>query len=165
MNRKPIAVVEPQMEHIFHAPFNAALLHAVALAFPQQRISFRALPSHLSAVQSILEQHSSSTAPSIEWRRIEPLAPGASTLARWRSNTRLFRQLFVPQECLLFCSISRMQLLQLKRIMRPKDDAFAVLHGDLDRVESPAKERFPASLFALQNVLMKPQPRPRASGS
>src|SRR5271163_255428 len=41
-----IALVEPQMEGILHAPFNAALLHAVLLAYPETAVSFCAFPGH-----------------------------------------------------------------------------------------------------------------------
>jgi hypothetical protein len=157
MKSRSIAVVEPQMENLFHASFNAALLHSVVLAYPDESISFRALPGHAQAVRDVLQQHAPEIVEAIEWR---PIAPAARTsiFARWRANNRLLNEVLAPKERVLFCSISRMQLLQLKRIMRTGDEARAVLHGDLDRITEPITERFPASLFALQNVLLKPQP-------
>lgn len=158
MTTTPIAVVEPQMHGIFHAPFNAAFLHAIVLAFPNTTVSFRALPSHAAAVRSILEEHAPPVIAAVEWRSIST-STATSIAARWLANRKLLKQALAPKERLIFTSISRLQLLQLKRLMDPCDQAFAVLHGDLDRIESPAPERFPASLFALQRVLLKPQPR------
>ena len=156
--RSPSLVVEPQMENLFHSPFNAALLHAVLLAYPELRISFRALPGHTQAVRSILELNAPQIIPRIEWRTIAAPA-GTSTWARWQANARLFRAILVPGERVLFCSISRMQLLQLKRILKPTAEVRAVLHGDLDSIEQPVTQRFPASLFALGRILRKTQPR------
>jgi len=158
MKIRSIAVVEPQMENLFHASFNAALLHSVVLAYPNESVSFRALPGHAKAVRDVLEQHAPEIVSRIEWRGIAP-ATQTSMFARWRANNRLLREVLGAKERVLFCSISRMQLLQLKRVMRDGDEARAVLHGDLDRIAEPPTERFPASLFALQNVLLKPQPR------
>ena len=148
-----IAVVEPQMENLFHAPFNAALLHAVALAYPAVTVSFRSLPGHTEAVRGLLARYAPEIVERIAWRPIQPTS-GSSLPARWRANSRLLREVLKPGERVLFSSVSRMQLLQLKRILKPGDEVRAVLHGDLDRIEQPVTERFPASLFALQNVLL-----------
>lgn len=153
-----IAVVEPQMHNLFHSRFNAALLHAVVLAYPQWRVSFRARPGHAAAVRAIIEQHCPSLMSAIEWRPMTQRWDG-SLAARWRSNGRIFREVLSAGERVLFCSISRMQLLQLKRHMKPTDEVRAVLHGDIDRIDGPVTERFPTSLFALQRVLGGRQPR------
>lgn len=152
-----IAVVEPQMEGIFHAPFNAALLHSIALAYPEATLSFRAFPSHLQVVQSILQQHAPGLLDRIQWRPSEPPAT-TSLLARWRHGSRAMREILAPREPIVFCSISRMQLLQLKRAMRPGDVVRAVLHGDLEAIEQPPADRFPLSLFSLPRVLLQRQP-------
>ncbi len=119
MSRR-IAVVEPQMDGIFHASFNAALLHTVALAYPDASISFRAFPEHLHIVRGILEPYAPEQVQRIEWRATPP-PPSASLLARWRHSGRALREILSAHEPVVFCSISRMQLLQLKRIMRPGD--------------------------------------------
>ena len=145
------------MENLFHAPFNAALLHAVVLAYPGVAVSFSALAGHAQAVRGLLLQHAPELVAKIEWR-VRAADAGSGMVARWLATRRLLRASFAPGERVLFCSISRMQLLALKRQMRPRDVARAVLHGDLDRIAEPVSERFPASLFALNNVLLKPQP-------
>ena len=158
MKRRSVAVVEPQMEHVFHAPFNAALLHAVRLAFPEVEVSFLAFASHAAVVRGLLEVHAPGAAKSITWRE-NPGVPAGSTLGRWRQNSRTFRQVLDRGERVVFSSISRMQLLQLKRMMKDDGDVLAVLHGDLERIGEPEVDRFPASLFKLQDVLLRRQPR------
>jgi len=157
----PLAVVEPQMEELFHAPFNAALLHAVLLAYPETPISFRAFPGHVQAVRAILDEHAPALAAKVEWR-VVPHAPGNTLPGRWRRSARATREVLDharrSQERILFCSISRMQLLQLKRAMRPTDQVRTVLHGDLDQIEHPLREAFPQRLFSLERVLQRPHP-------
>lgn len=164
-----IAVVEPQMEAVFHAPFNAALLHAVLLAYPAAAVSFRAFPEHAREVRGILDEQSPGLAARVEWR-VVPFAAGGSVVHRWRQSGRAIREVLgrfpnhspnhYPDrhERVLFCSLSRMQLLQLKRAMRRSDRVRAVLHGDLDQLERPPRERFPMRLFALERVLERPHP-------
>jgi hypothetical protein len=152
-----IAVVEPQMEELFHAPFNAALLHSIALAYPDAPISFRGFPGHIRTVRDILQLNAPELLPRIEWRTV-PFNPGISLLSRWWRSRRAIREILAPGERVVFCSISRMQLLQLKRAMRPKDVVRAILHGDLHRIEQPPADKFPVSLFALQRVLLLPHP-------
>lgn len=154
----PIRIVEPQMEDVHHAPFNAALLHTVALAFPATTITFEALPEHLHIVRQIVAQYAPDVPERIQWQALPP-ARGNSLWARWKRNAGLIRNTLARRERILFCSISRMQLLQLKRTMGPHDDVRAVLHGDLDQIERPRMESFPKSLFALDRVLQRRHPR------
>lgn len=148
-----IAVVEPQMENLFHAPFNAALLHAVALAWPSVPLSFRAFPGHMEVVRQILSEHAPELMQRIAWRTAD-LPSSGSVLARWRQNSGALREIFRTGERVLFCSASRMQLLQLKRTMGGgRHVARVVLHGDLELLEQPVAESFPRSLFALRRVL------------
>lgn len=153
-----IAVVEPQMHNLFHSPFNAALLHAIVLGFPRANVSFSALPGHAAAVRSILAEHAPEIVDRVEWRELPP-AQSESIVSRWMSSRSIFRGVLRAREAVVFCSISRMQLLQLKRMMRPEDEVLAVLHGDLDRISAPEADRFPASLFTLRRVLLSAQPR------
>jgi hypothetical protein len=159
-----IAVVEPQMDDVFHAPFNAALLHAIALAYPEAPLSFRAFPNHIRVVRDILDQHAPGLGQRIDWRTL-PLASSNSVIARWRQSNRAIREILAPHERVLFCSISRMQLLQLKRQLRRRKQhpqVRAVLHGDLEQLDAPpgapSHDRFPMSLFALHRVLLSPHP-------
>jgi hypothetical protein len=155
-----IAVVEPQMDDVFHAAFNAALLHAVALAYPETPISFRAFPNHTRAVRDILDQHAPELPQRIEWRTL-PIASSNSLIARWRQSSRAIREILASRERVLFCSISRMQLLQLKRQLRSHGQhpqMRAVLHGDLEQIDAPPQDRFPMSLFPLHRVLLSQHP-------
>jgi hypothetical protein len=155
-----IALVEPQMEALFHAPFNAALLHAVLLAYSEAAVSFRAFPEHARVVREILAEHAPELATRVEWR-VVPFTSGGSLVRRWRRGGRAIHEVLgrsPAHERILFCSISRMQLLQLKRAMRNSDQVRAVLHGDLDQIERPSRERFPMRLFSLERVLQRPHP-------
>lgn len=154
-----IAVVEPQMEGIFHASFNAALLHTVVLAHPGDTVSFRAFPSHIDVVRGILAQHDPALPAQIDWRPVAPpSAKGA--LSRFLETRSMIRAAAVSSDRVLFSSISRMQLMHLKRFLRghPRHRVRAVLHGDLDRIGHVFKERFPNNLFPLERVLLMPHP-------
>jgi hypothetical protein len=155
---RPIALIEPQMKEHFHAPFNAALLHAVVLAYPDSTVSFRGFPAHLHAVRDILSQHASSIVGRVEWRGTD-LPATTSLPARWRHSRQLLREALAKHERVLFCSISRMQLLQLKRMMQRDDVVRVVLHGDLDQIEQPVEDRFPLNLVSMQHVLLRPNPQ------
>jgi hypothetical protein len=158
MPRDSIAVVEPQMHNLFHSPFNAALLHAIVLAFPDAAVSFSALPGHASAVREILRSHAPGILGRVEWRELKPLR-SQSVLYRLWSNRRILLGALRREERVVFCSISRLQLLQLKLLMLPGDEVLAVLHGDLERIAGPEPEGFPASLYALKSVLLSKHPR------
>jgi hypothetical protein len=145
------------MEGLFHAPFNAALLRAVAFAYPGAPISFRGFASHLEVVRGMVAQHAPALAERIEWR-VSSLGAARSMPSRWLRSARMFREVLATGERVLFTSLSRMQLLQLKRAMRHTDLVRAVLHGELDQLEQPPRERFPMSLFSLQRVLLRPHP-------
>jgi hypothetical protein len=145
------------MEEVFHAPFNAALLHTTALAYPEAEISFRGFPGHLDVVRGIIAQYAPALVERIEWR-VTPLRPGRSLVVRWMRSARFLRQTLASGERVLFTSISRMQLLQLKRMMGSRDSVRAVLHGNLEELESASRERFPLNLFGLQRVVLRPHP-------
>jgi hypothetical protein len=158
-SKRHIAVVEPQMEHFYHAPFNAALLHTVVLAQPGDTVSFQAFPSHIQVVREILTQHDPELPGRIEWHPV-PLPSGKNALSRFLETRRFIRTAASSSDRVLFTSISRMQLLHLKRFLRgnPRHQVRAVIHGDLDRVTYNFKERFPNNLFPLQRVVLMPHP-------
>jgi hypothetical protein len=153
----PIALVEPQMNDVHHAPFNAALLHAVALAYPTTAISFRAFPEHIAVVKAILQENAQELIARVDWRPLS-LVPNGTMLTRWRSSRRMLKDVLRARERVLFCSISRMQLLQLKRIMDSNDVARAVLHGDLESLVVPSFDGFLMSRVALDRVLQMATP-------
>ncbi len=144
------------MEDVFHSSFNAALLHAVAICFSDVSVSFRGYPGHTRIIQNILRVHAPDMVDRIEWRSIESAPP--SLPSRWRHNRNLLRRVLSPGERVLFTSISRLQLLLLKRLMRPNDEVRAVLHGDLEQIESPNQGRFPWNRFSLKSILLGSHP-------
>jgi hypothetical protein len=156
MSSAPIALVEPQMEGVAHAPFNAALLHTVVLAYADAPISFYAAPSHIRMVQEILSQHAPAIATCVQWQEL-PASTDPSLRGRWRHNARLVQKVLALRQRILFCSISRMQLYQLKRRMTKGDIVRAVMHGELELIEMVPRERFPVSMFSLHRVLLRPQ--------
>jgi hypothetical protein len=128
------------------------MLHTVALAYPYVRVSFEAAETHVEQVKQILRQLAPEILERVEWRAFSP-APGRSIAARWLSQGSLLRRLLGRGQRVLFCSISRMQLLQLKRLMRSRSSGAVrvVLHGELDLLDlvSPSLLR----PFALERVL------------
>jgi hypothetical protein len=147
------------MEGMVHAPFNAALLETVSLAYPNSPISFGALPSHTAAVQELLAQHAPDLLHRITWHSLAVPA-SASVVTRWLHNRRLLRHVLERRHRTLFCSISRMQLLQLKRMMLGRDTGHvrAVLHGELDVIDGGAEHNSSRHPFSLARVLLSPQP-------
>jgi len=157
MNVKPICVLEPQMEGVHHAPFNAALLHAIALTYEEVPITFQGFPEHIGVVRSILEQHEPGLSERIVWYAME-LPKNRGVLTRWLHGQRLIRQVLATRSRVLFCSISRMQLLQLKRAMRGDDVVRAVLHGDIDRLARPVEKGLLERFLSLHRVLLLVNP-------
>lgn len=131
-----IALVEPQSEGMVHAPFNAALLHTVAIAYPGMRLCFHSLTLHGEQVQAILNEVAPEVSSRIHWVTF-PAAKSTAVVARWSFHRRLFQQLLAPGQRTLFCSISRMQLLQLMRLVRRTQagQVRVVLHGELEQLE------------------------------
>ena len=75
-----IVVCEPQCFDFEHAEFNAALLAAVTLAFPDARVLFVAEPAHLEWVRSAL---AANVEPMPAGLSFEPLALERPDLAHW----------------------------------------------------------------------------------
>jgi hypothetical protein len=146
-----LTLAELGMDGLAHAPFNAALLHTAVLAFPEAKVSFRAFHDHVAAVRDVLGEHAPEILTRVRWCELPP--PRTSMLARWRFFAREFATLRATGDRLLLCSASRMMLMQLRRSVRPGDEVRAVLHGDLDQLERPGKDRFPASVMSLRRVL------------
>lgn len=145
------------MEGVEHAPFNAALLHAVSIAYPAARLSFRAVPSHLEAVQEILSQHAPNLGLRITWQEL-PLARRRSLAMRLAFYQRMLRTVLAPGQRTLFCSISRLQLIQLKRMMTRRDCGIVrtVMHGEIELLaDRPGGSRRP---FSLHRALLKDNP-------
>ncbi|WP_263409338.1 hypothetical protein [Terriglobus tenax] len=152
-----ILVVEPQMEEHFHAPFNAAFLHSVACAYAEVPVSFRGFAAHVETVQGILRRSSPETADRISWETLAPLK-SKSIASRWMHNRAVIRQALHTGRHLLFTSISRLQLLQLKSLMGASDRVCVTLHGDIDSLERPSRDRFPKSLYSMHRVVKMRNP-------
>ena len=150
-----LRVVEPQMTNLFHAPFNAAFLHTIALGFSSTKLVFHAQQAHLEAVLQIIQDHAPAVAERISWQPLPAEVPG-SPLQRWWRTRRVFRSLLAEADPLIFCSISRLQLLVLKLLMGPGDIARCVLHGELESVLR--EDRFPAKFVSLRHALATEQP-------
>ena len=156
----PITVVEPQSGGVFHAPFDAAMLHTVALANPQVRLCFEAAQGHVEQVAQVLREMAPEMLQRVEWHAFAP-GTGHSLAVRWWSQSRLLRRVLGHRQRVLFCSISRMQLLELKRLMRASSgtQVRVVLHGELDLLDlvTPSLLR----PFALERVLAGRNPAGR----
>jgi hypothetical protein len=150
-------MVEPQMSGAAHAAFNAALVHAAFIAAAGGPVAFSGFASHVDEVRRILRQFAAPIDSRIEWRILEP-PPSASAISRLWHNRRLIHGVLRTGRRILFTSISRMQIVLLKRAMSDRVQVSAVLHGDLERIEIPAKRGSPADLFSLRRTLAGRQP-------
>ncbi len=148
-----IAVVEPQSRGMVHSPFNAALLHTVALAYPAATLCFYASASHRDEVKAILREVAPEVASRLEWQTLAEPPIEQSTVARWLAHRQLLRQVLAPGQRTLLCSINRlllMQLLQNLKRRRRADPVRVVLHGELELLEQERNGwRHPLSLGRL----------------
>ncbi|HEY0263420.1 MAG TPA: hypothetical protein VGC07_02750 [Granulicella sp.] len=108
-------------------------------------------------MRSILRQNAPGVLERIEWRKVASYR-ARSLPSRLRQGSRLIHQALSTGERVLFTSISRALLLQLKRSMRRKDLVCTIFHGDLELIGKPSTERFPQSLFSLRRILLRPHP-------
>ena len=159
MAANAICVVEPQMEGVFHAAFNAALLHTVVLAYPDARVSFYAMPLHALAVKEVLQEHAPDVLARIAWQAVPPPA-NQGTATRFRFSLRLLWSVLALRQRTLFCSISRMQLLMLKQLMSLLGSAQvrAVLHGELDSLAESPRAGLLSRHLSLQSALASAPP-------
>ena len=142
------------MQNLFHAPFNAALLHTVALAYPEAAVSFWAEPGHMDPVREVLREHAPELLEQITWREL-PVTAKNSLFAKGKHNRHIFRELLGSGDRLLFCSVSRLQLLQLTQMVQRGMQVRVVLHGELDHLLHAAADRFPGSLLSLPRILQR----------
>ena len=157
---REIRVVEPQIAHVGHSPTNAAFLHTAFLAFPSYRVSYSAMPEQLRAVRDILDRYAPEIVEKIEWRTIEEPSENGQR-AWWRWSWRTIKGYLGKDERVLFTSLSRMQIFQTKWLMRlhPGAQIRVVLHGDLEELLHPRRDRFPLSLLSVANVLKSRTPK------
>ncbi|RYG40435.1 hypothetical protein EON79_22600, partial [bacterium] len=142
-----------------HAPFNAAFVHTVCLAFPASPVSFAAMPSHLAVVREILADHAPEIERKIAWVET-PEPSGEGLRSRWSWSWKALKGVFATEGTILFTSMSRMQLFQAKRLLPHRGvEASVVLHGDLEEILSTPRERFPMSLFSISKVLRSRTPK------
>jgi hypothetical protein len=153
----PITLVEPQMTDLHHSPFNAALLHAILLAYPDVSISFIGFQRHVDIVSSILKQNAVELWGRVTWTYY-PDFTTRYTFTRWFKSSNLISTVLCTNDRLLFCSISRMQLLQVKRAMTPNQLVRVVLHGELDNLDQVEERHSFKSLVSFQKVLLRPNP-------
>jgi len=145
-------IVEPQMTGMFHASFNAAMVHAAFLATDEEGVAFSGFAGHVEEVRRILRQLAPRIDSRIEWRTLEASRSGSVISRLWHSH-RLISGALRAGNRVLFTSISRMQILLLKRAMNDRVQVRAVLHGDLERIETPASLGSAADLFSLRRTM------------
>ncbi|MBN8928174.1 MAG: hypothetical protein BGO51_07880 [Rhodospirillales bacterium 69-11] len=83
-----IAVIEPTYARGDHAAVNAALLHAIAHAFPDEPLDFAATADHRQAVAQVVPLPAS-----VRWSEIAVMAPGGVHASRFHAQWRAMRDL------------------------------------------------------------------------
>lgn len=152
---KKIIIIEPQNESLFHAPFNAALLHSFKLAFQDHEISFTGMIKHVNVVTNILTKNS----PIDGYRVITHILLPPKTqkkIDRFLWSWRLFSKLSKEYDILVLASASRMHLAQLQALtfISKKPSIYVVLHGELESIYN-LNNKFPQSLLSLKSLLKR----------
>jgi hypothetical protein len=165
--RVPTTIVcEPQCWGYEHAAVNAAILHTVALAFPERGLIFLAEPSHLQWVQEVLRREAPASAARITWQEVAVPERQASPWRRVRQEQewcRLILEMAARPEVggVLLTSITSPGLLALKlRLYRRGSPVpiVAVPHALLGTLLEPPPLRPSYWLLALRQVLSLPHP-------
>jgi hypothetical protein len=159
-------VCEPQCWGYEHAAVNAAILHTVALAFPERELTFLAERSHLQWVQEVLCREAPTTAARIAWQEVAVPARSASSWRRVLQEQewcRLILELAARPEVggILLSSVTSPGLLALKlRLYRQGSPVpiVAIPHALLGTLLEPSPLRPSYWLLALRQVLRLPHP-------
>ncbi|NLB96005.1 MAG: glycosyltransferase family 4 protein [Armatimonadetes bacterium] len=159
-----ILVWEPQCSGFEYAPVNAALLEAVALAFPEARITFRAEEEHSRWVRDALPQGAAALGTRVRWR---PVAIPPRSVEGWRRVRHEFPWVrsFLAEcrsagyDACILGSVARMGLFALKQEMRraPTPPILAVLHSELNVLAHLPRHPL-RRLLCLDTILALPHP-------
>ncbi|MBN1589445.1 MAG: hypothetical protein JW888_08015 [Pirellulales bacterium] len=161
---RSVLLCEPQCWGFEHAPFNAALLSTVCLAYPSAKIVYYGEPSHLEYTRNEFGRFRGEKdvcfAPVRAPRRE---LTGARRLPREFSLCRrmLAEASRDESQALIFCSITSTSLLSLKLLMKTRRfhrPTAAVVHGCLANVAGPQPRRPWNWLLDLRRVLALPHP-------
>jgi len=165
--RTTIILCEPQCWGFEHAPFNAALLRTVLLAFPEARVAFMGEKEHLTCVRNLPPGNGRVEDPRVEWREIT-IPPRAQS-----GRGRLYRELSLCRRVLsaasrpevraiVICSMTKPGLFALKTLLPwggIRVPVLAVLHSVLADLD-PALPARPRKLsLTLRQVLKLAHPR------
>jgi hypothetical protein len=162
-----IVVCEPQCLASEHAAVNAALLHTVALAFPESRIRFLGEPTHLKWVQGIVRGKAPATAERVSLNELRIPARSATGWRRYAQELHWSRQITElatrdDTAAVLLTSITSPGLLALKLRLygaRTSTPILAIPHAVLGTLLEPQPVRPWRWLISLRQVLRLPHPR------
>jgi hypothetical protein len=129
-----ILVVEPTYADAEHAPCNAAMLHSIALAHPNEKIVLAATPDHQRYLMEVID----AGVPAFERQDIAVLAPGGVTFSRFQAQYRTIDGAIRGNETstviLLSCGPETFFACRLLVLRHPGLRIFIVVHGNLKEV-------------------------------
>jgi hypothetical protein len=158
-----ILVIEPQCRGFEHASFNAALLYAVRLAFPDSALVFLGDMTHLEFVNQELcrvTDHSS-----IVFEKVSIPGRGLYGWKRLGVDFVLCKKLLdistnPNSKAVVFCSVPATFLLSLKLLMAAKKSqipTIGILHGDLAKLTRPVRKPWYWPI-SMKRILALPHP-------
>jgi len=160
-----ILLVEPQCAGFEHAPFNAAILQSVMLAFPSVEILFLAEGEHIVCVRKYLQERSI-LCDQIQWNKITIPKGSLTNWFRLPGDYKCCKTVFkIAREngvdSILFLSITNTGLLALKTEMKEQKlpfNVFVVFHAVLNSIEKTHKLELWNRMLGLKSVLKLSHP-------
>ncbi|NSW56912.1 MAG: hypothetical protein HPY44_12945 [Armatimonadetes bacterium] len=164
--RETVVLVEPERRNQEHASFNAALLEAVLLAYPEEEVLFLAQEAHLQWARRAYETSLGPISSRVRWQEIQ-IAPkdfgGIRRLPYERHWCRAVVQLAARHttRAIILCSVADAGLWLLKGMLNrssPATPVLAFMHSSLGCIAEPFR-RSPWNWFIdLRQVLRSRHP-------
>jgi hypothetical protein len=162
---RSVCVCEPMCEGFEHGAVNAAILHAILLAFPEAEITFAAEAEHCERVHTNLSRANPGSIARIRWEAISIAPRLTSSARRLPFEFRTLRQIFgialdQKADLVFFTSATELGLLALKILLLVRRRPFrvmAILHNVLTSFETVQRKRF-SRFRGLPAVFTLPQP-------
>ena len=158
-----IALCEPQCLAFEHAPFNAALLYMVSLAYPSAKIVFYGETTHIECVRDVLKNRQNMDR--IAFYPIRIPKRKSKDLMRLPMELTLCQHVLSKtsenMQALVFCSVTNTGLLALKGLMKLRQinvPTVAFLHGCLSDIDGRQPRRPWKWILGLKRILSFPSP-------
>ncbi len=160
-----ILLVELQCAGFEHAPFNAAILRSVMLAFPSTEIIFLAEEEHMVCVRKYLLERGI-VCDKIQWKKISIPKGSLTNWIRLSRDYNCCKTVFKfacenNVDSILFLSITNTALLSLKIQMKAQKlpvNVFVVFHAVLNSIDKSYKLQPWNMVLGLKSVLKLSHP-------